>query len=224
VGARDSPRLPRLRAAQDGHGDEGRRGDEDLKRAGSYVTLRELIDEVGRDAARFFLVSRKADTEFVFDIDLAKSQSEENPVYYVQYAHARICSVLEQWRTQFADRDRTLPIASSSSAPGCDPPREVDLAPLTGARELALLQRLASTPRRWKTQRSARSAPDRFLPARAGRANFTVTIMLNASSVAETPLRSARLALCLAAAPGLAQRAFAAGRQPAREDVTPHPT
>src|SRR5712671_6054862 len=62
------------------------------KRAGSYVTLRELIDEVGRDAARFFLVSRKADADFAFDIDLAKSQSEENPVYYVQYAHARIRS------------------------------------------------------------------------------------------------------------------------------------
>ena len=67
------------------------------KRAGSYVTVRDLIDEVGRDAVRFFLVSRKADTEFVFDIDLAKSQTEDNPVYYVQYAHARICSVLAQW-------------------------------------------------------------------------------------------------------------------------------
>ena len=62
------------------------------KRAGTYVTLRDLIDEVGRDAVRFFLVSRRADTEFVFDVDLAKSQSEENPVYYVQYAHARISS------------------------------------------------------------------------------------------------------------------------------------
>src|SRR6185503_9957189 len=56
------------------------------------VTLRELIDEAGRDAVRFFLVSRKADSEFVFDIDLARSQSEENPVYYVQYAHARVAS------------------------------------------------------------------------------------------------------------------------------------
>ena len=66
------------------------------KRAGSYVTVRDLIDEVGRDAVRFFLVSRKADTEFTFDIDLARSQSEENPVYYVQYAHARVASVLRQ--------------------------------------------------------------------------------------------------------------------------------
>ena len=75
------------------------RGGEEVKiskRAGDYVTLRELIDEAGRDAVRFFLVSRKADTEFVFDIDLARSQSEDNPVYYVQYAHARVCSVLRQ--------------------------------------------------------------------------------------------------------------------------------
>jgi arginyl-tRNA synthetase len=82
------------------------RGGEEMKiskRAGSYVTLRELIDEVGRDATRFFLASRKGDTEFTFDIDLAKSQSEENPVYYVQYAHARVCSVLEQWRTRHPD-------------------------------------------------------------------------------------------------------------------------
>ena len=60
------------------------------KRAGSYVTVRDLIDEAGRDAVRFFLVSRKADTEFIFDIDLARSQTDENPVYYVQYAHARV--------------------------------------------------------------------------------------------------------------------------------------
>jgi len=66
------------------------------KRAGMYVTLGELIEWVGKDAVRFFLVSRKADSEFTFDIDLALSQSEENPVYYVQYAHARICSVLRE--------------------------------------------------------------------------------------------------------------------------------
>ena len=64
------------------------------KRAGSYVTLRDLIDWTGRDAVRFFMLSRKADTEFVFDVDLALKQNDENPVFYVQYAHARICSVL----------------------------------------------------------------------------------------------------------------------------------
>ena len=67
------------------------------KRAGSYVTLRDLIDWTSRDAVRFFLISRKADTEFVFDIDLALQANDENPVFYVQYAHARICSVLAQW-------------------------------------------------------------------------------------------------------------------------------
>lgn len=66
------------------------------KRAGSYVTMRDLIDWVGRDAVRFFLIQRRADTEFVFDVDLARSQTDENPVHYVQYAHARICSMLMQ--------------------------------------------------------------------------------------------------------------------------------
>jgi arginyl-tRNA synthetase len=76
------------------------------KRAGSYVTLRDLIDEVGRDATRYFLVSRGASSQLTFDIDLALSQSNDNPVYYIQYAHARVCSVLrrleaagEQWDT-----------------------------------------------------------------------------------------------------------------------------
>jgi arginyl-tRNA synthetase len=66
-------------------------------RSGEFVTLRELRNEVGNDAARFFYVLRKADQHLDFDLDLAKSQSTENPVYYVQYAHARVCSVLEQW-------------------------------------------------------------------------------------------------------------------------------
>jgi arginyl-tRNA synthetase len=104
------------------------------KRAGSYVTVRDLIDEVGRDAVRFFLVSRRADTEFAFDIDLAKSQSEENPVYYVQYAHARISSMLDQWRQQFpAEAD----VAALARA---------DLAPLVEPRELALAGRLGDFP------------------------------------------------------------------------------
>ena len=67
------------------------------KRSGSYVTLRDLIDEVGCDATRYFLAARHPDSQLVFDIDLAKSQSNDNPVYYIQYAHARICSVLTQW-------------------------------------------------------------------------------------------------------------------------------
>jgi arginyl-tRNA synthetase len=104
------------------------------KRAGTYVTLRDLIDEVGRDAVRFFLVSRRADTEFVFDVDLAKSQSEENPVYYVQYAHARISSMLEQWQTAHPGEAGAVSLAT------------VDLAPLTEPRELALAARLGDFP------------------------------------------------------------------------------
>ena len=67
------------------------------KRAGSYVTLSDLIEEVGCDATRFFLVSRRPDSQLIFDIDLAKTQSNDNPVYYIQYAHARIEGVLKQW-------------------------------------------------------------------------------------------------------------------------------
>jgi arginyl-tRNA synthetase len=104
------------------------------KRAGTYVTLRDLIDEVGRDAVRFFLVSRRADTEFVFDVDLAKSQSEENPVYYVQYAHARISSMLEQWQTAHPDEAGAVPLAAA------------DLTPLVEPRELALAARLGDFP------------------------------------------------------------------------------
>jgi arginyl-tRNA synthetase len=102
------------------------------KRAGSYVTLRDLIDEAGRDAVRFFLVSRKADSEFTFDVDLARSQTEENPVYYVQYAHARVASVMRQ----------------AGIAPGEAPAAlaDADLAPLTSPYEQALLRRLADFP------------------------------------------------------------------------------
>ena len=111
------------------------RGGEEVKiskRAGSYVTLRDLIDEAGRDAVRFFLVSRKADSEFVFDIDLARSQSDENPVYYVQYAHARVQSVLKQAGIAPADAAARL--------------QSVDLSPLDSAYEQALLRRLADFP------------------------------------------------------------------------------
>jgi arginyl-tRNA synthetase len=76
------------------------RGGEEVKiskRAGSYVTLRDLVEWTSKDAVRFFLVSRKADTEYTFDIDLAIAKNNDNPVYYVQYAHARICSVLAAW-------------------------------------------------------------------------------------------------------------------------------
>jgi arginyl-tRNA synthetase len=169
------------------------------KRAGSYVTLRELIDEVGRDAVRFFLVSRKADAEFVFDIDLAKSQSEENPVYYVQYAHARICSLLEQWGAQFADQDGSLMLVSALDGRYAELPRaQIDLAPLTGARELGLLQRLGEYAEILENA-AAELAPHQivfYLRELAG--EFHSYYNAERILVAEAPLRSARLALCLA--------------------------
>ncbi|MGD9944057.1 MAG: arginine--tRNA ligase [Burkholderiaceae bacterium] len=135
------------------------------KRAGSYVTLRDLIswtgevkddggavpdgsaahdggtgtaridERRGRDAVRYFLISRKADSEFVFDVDLALARTDENPVYYIQYAHARICSVLAQWG---GDADALAARAAAGD--------EALLAPLNGAREFALAARLAAFP------------------------------------------------------------------------------
>ena len=86
------------------------------KRAGSYVTLRDLIDWTSRDAVRFFLISRKADSEFTFDVDLALKQNDENPVFYVQYAHARICSVLAQWGQGLDGADLSLLAAPTEQA------------------------------------------------------------------------------------------------------------
>ncbi|MFC5489321.1 arginine--tRNA ligase [Dokdonella soli] len=89
------------------------RGGEEVKlskRAGSYLTLRDLIDEVGRDATRYFLIARKSDSQLIFDIDLARAQTNDNPVYYIQYAHARVASVMRQLgeRGLVWDRDNGL--------------------------------------------------------------------------------------------------------------------
>jgi arginyl-tRNA synthetase len=87
------------------------------KRAGSYVTLRDLVEWTSKDAVRFFLLSRKPDTEYVFDIDLALAQNNDNPVYYVQYAHARICSVLAAWGGDAATlKDADLSLLESAPA------------------------------------------------------------------------------------------------------------
>ena len=107
------------------------RGGEEVKlskRAGSYVTLRDLIEEVGCDATRYFLAARRADSQLIFDIDLARAQTNDNPVYYIQYAHARIFSVLAQWA------------GDASSLP------TVDLSPLNSAHDAALMQRLGELP------------------------------------------------------------------------------
>ena len=98
------------------------------KRAGSYVTLRDLIDWTSKDAVRFFLLSRKPDTEYTFDVDLAVAQNNDNPVYYVQYAHARICSVLTAWGGDVAAL------------------QGVDLSALDGTQAQALMLQLAKYP------------------------------------------------------------------------------
>jgi arginyl-tRNA synthetase len=98
------------------------------KRAGSYVTLRDLIEWTSKDAVRFFLLSRKPDTEYTFDVDLALAQNNDNPVYYVQYAHARICSVLAAWGGDAS----TL--------------KDADLAALTSPAALSLMLQLAKFP------------------------------------------------------------------------------
>jgi arginyl-tRNA synthetase len=111
------------------------RGGEEVKiskRAGSYVTLRDLIEWTSKDAVRFFLLSRKPDTEYIFDIDLALAQNNDNPVYYVQYAHARICSVLAAWKEK--DGGNVAKLA------------QVDLSPLQSPQAHALMLALAKYP------------------------------------------------------------------------------
>jgi arginyl-tRNA synthetase len=159
------------------------RGGEEVrisKRAGTYVTLRDLIDWAGRDAVRFFLVSRKADADFVFDIDLALAKSEENPVYYVQYAHARVCSVFAQWG---GDASRLKSVA---------------LAPLALPRELALAQRVAEFPELTRTaaQELAPHSIAFYLRELAG--EFHGYYNAERILVDDEPLRDARLALCAA--------------------------
>ena len=102
------------------------------KRAGSYVTLRDLIEWTSKDAVRFFLLSRKPDTEYTFDVDLAVAKNNDNPVYYVQYAHARICSVLAAWREKEGGDVASLP--------------QAELSPLQSPQAQALMLQLARYP------------------------------------------------------------------------------
>ncbi|MCF8191421.1 MAG: arginine--tRNA ligase [Burkholderiales bacterium] len=159
------------------------RGGEEVKiskRAGSYVTLRDLIDEVGADATRYFLAARRADSQLVFDIDLARAQSNDNPVYYIQYAHARICSVLEQWGGD------VMALAS------------VDLAPLESGHERAVINRLEAFVQ-VVADAAAELAPHSvafYLKDLA--ADFHSWYNASQFLVDETALREARLALAAA--------------------------
>jgi arginyl-tRNA synthetase len=159
------------------------RGGEEVKiskRAGSYVTLRDLIDWVGRDAVRFFLVSRKADSEFMFDVDLARQKSDENPVYYVQYAHARVCSVFAQWG------------GDASALAGA----KLDV--LVSEREAALARRLEEYPEMVAAAAREAAPHDVAFYLRELAAQFHSYYNAERILVDDGELRLARLALCAA--------------------------
>ena len=149
------------------------------KRSGEFVTLRELREEVGNDAARFFYVLRKSDQHLDFDLDLAKSESSDNPVYYVQYAHARVCSVfaqIERW----------------------DFPKNLSLEPLKSDRELLLAQRLAEFPELILTAARERAPHSLAFYLRELAAEFHSYYNAERILVDDETLRSARLALSAA--------------------------
>jgi arginyl-tRNA synthetase len=157
------------------------RGGEEVKiskRAGSYVTLRDLIDWVGRDAVRFFLVARKADSEFVFDVDLAREKSLENPVYYVQYAHARVCSVFSQ------GQEKELVTST--------------LDKLTNEKELQLARRLEEYPDMLAVAAKELAPHSVAFYLRELAADFHSYYNAERILVEDEALRAARLALCAA--------------------------
>ena len=148
------------------------------KRSGDFVTLRDLRTEVGNDAARFFYVLRKSDQHLDFDLDLAKSQSNENPVYYIQYAHARVCSVFTQ--------------------AGAEAAKDADTGLLTNPRELVLMQRLGEFPE--IVQAAARDLAPHAVAfyLRDLAADFHSYYNAERILVEDASLSKARLALCAA--------------------------
>ena len=162
------------------------RGGEEVKiskRAGSYVTLRDLIEWTSKDAVRFFLLSRKPDTEYVFDVDLALAKNNENPVYYVQYAHARICSVLAQSPEKWPED-----------------PAKLDLSMLDSAEAQALMMALSRYPQ-MLTQACQDLAPhDVTFYLRDLAAQYHSYYDAERILVDDVPLRRARLALVAATA------------------------
>jgi arginyl-tRNA synthetase len=164
------------------------RGGEEVKiskRAGSYVTVRDLIDWVGRDAVRFFLAMRQPNSEFTFDVDLARSRSEENPVYYVQYAHARVCSVLRQ------AKEKGITHSRESGAQ--------NIHRLTEAHERALMQRVTQYPEALATAATSLEPHQlaHYLNQLAG--DFHTYYNAHTFLVDDEALRNARLNLIIAA-------------------------
>jgi arginyl-tRNA synthetase len=161
------------------------RGGEEVKlskRAGSYVTLRDLIEWTSKDAVRFFLVSRKADTEYVFDVDLAVAKSNDNPVYYVQYAHARICSVLAAW---------------GGDAAGL---KGADLSALRSPQALSLMLQLAKYPEMLRDAAIDFAPHDVTFYLRELAAAYHSYYDAERILVDDEPVRNARLALVAATA------------------------
>jgi arginyl-tRNA synthetase len=161
------------------------RGGEEVKiskRAGSYVTLRDLIEWTSKDAVRFFLLSRKPDTEYTFDVDLALAQNNDNPVYYVQYAHARICSVLAAW---------------GGDATGLS---GADLSPLDSAQAQALMLVLAKYPEMLREAALAFAPHDVTFYLRELAATYHSYYDSERILVDDERVRNARLALVAAAA------------------------
>jgi arginyl-tRNA synthetase len=160
------------------------------KRSGNYVTLRDLIEWTSRDAVRFFLISRKADTEYTFDVDLALAQNDDNPVFYVQYAHARICSVLAMWQQREGSRAgaHATPLAAA------------DLSLLNAPSEAALMLALADYPAMLTRAASSLAPHDVAFYARALAAAFHGYYAAERFLVDDQALAQARMALLAATA------------------------
>jgi arginyl-tRNA synthetase len=156
------------------------------KRAGSYVTLRDLIEWTSQDAVRFFLLSRKPDTEYTFDVDLAVQKNNDNPVYYVQYAHARICSVLAAWQEKDGGN------AASLSA--------VDLTALQSPQAMALMLLLAKYPEMLSAAASGFAPHDVTFYLRELAASYHSYYDAERILVDDVNVKQARLALVAATA------------------------
>ena len=181
------------------------RGGEEVKiskRAGSYVTLRDLIEWTSKDAVRFFLLSRKPDTEYVFDIDLALAQNNDNPVFYVQYAHARICSVLlrqawpeEAQRNALSPEQRVAGVAQAMADL-----QSVDLQPLDSPPARALMLKLAQYPEMLSAAARDFAPHDVSFYLRDLAASYHSYYDAERIWVDDVPLRQARMALVAATA------------------------